>query len=80
MWYFGKDHGYLLPHPKNLSEARLANDELIYLAEEVSIQLNIGSVAWLLVVTPVPVCSEKEQMAHKEIQSVQFEEKKHQEI
>ena len=43
---------------------------LILLAEEISKQLNIDSVVWLLLVILIEICNKKEQ------QNVQFEIKK----
>ena len=52
---FGRDHSYdslaksvasFCPYPKNLLEDKLETNGLISLVEEISRQINIGSVTW----------------------------------
>lgn len=59
--------------PENFPESKLKN---LSLAEEISSQNNIDSAVWLLGITLVKVYNAKEQVSQKEIQNVQFKEKK----
>ena len=46
------------------------------MAEEISRQPSVDSVAWLLVVTFMQIYNEKEQAGQGKMQDVQFEEKR----
>lgn len=63
-------------HPKNLPEAKSKCNGLISSAEEISKQPIVDSAMWFLVTTLKQAYNEDEQEGQKEIQSVQFTEKK----
>ena len=61
---------------KHLHDTKLKSSGLVSFAEEISRLPNIDSVMWLLVITLMLICNEKEQAGLQEIQNIQFEEKK----
>lgn len=48
------------PCPKNMAEAQLKTLGLTACAEEISRRPNVGCVVWLLAVTLMEICNEKE--------------------
>lgn len=63
------------PCPKNLSKAKLKSFRITALPE-ISKQVCIDSVMWLLVIILMQINYEKENAGQREIQNVLFEEKK----
>lgn len=64
------------PCPKNLPGVKLKSLGLTWSAEEISRQPNIDSVLQLLVIILMQIYCKKKQAEHKEIKTIQFEEKK----
>ena len=54
----------------------MKNDRQISLVEEISRQLNIDSIPWLLVTTLMQGYNKKQHMRQKKVQNEQFDEKK----
>lgn len=58
--YFGKECAYFLLHAKNMPQAKLQSNRLIFLAEQILKQLNSQSVIWQVVSTAMQVYNVKE--------------------
>lgn len=63
-----KNLSFFCPCPENFPKAELKRNGMSSSAGEISQQHNVESVAWLLLIICLQVCSEKEQVKQKEIQ------------